>query len=97
MSAPPTNPPTSVWMDYVEVLGGHWITKRWAVTTKAGAQLGVVAFYPKWRQFTFQPFTRSAPIFDVKCLRDLTDFVAWANSRRTVERAERVILAGARK
>lgn len=48
-------------------------TRRVAVNAKDGGALGVIAYYPQWRRFTFQPFPNT--IYDSGCLQQINAIV----------------------
>lgn len=40
---------------------------------KSGGGLGIIKWYPIWRQYSF--FPRPGTVFSQDCLRDITDFI----------------------
>ena len=48
-------------------------TKRWAIQTAEGFNLGWVSWYGPWRKYTAQ-FLQGAS-FDPTCLREIADFI----------------------
>lgn len=58
--------------------------RQWACLTKSGAALlGVVEWYPRWRQFIFEP--APSTVFSHDCLLDIADFLSIQNNRRKHE------------
>jgi len=50
-------------------------TSTWiCVNNESGGTLGVVNYYPNWRQYCF--FARSNTIFSAGCMQDIIKFMA---------------------
>jgi hypothetical protein len=49
----------------------------WTVLTNHGDALGAVQWFPRWRQYCFDP--REATTFNAGCLRDLATFLGRVN------------------
>lgn len=52
-------------------------TVRWTVLTNHGDALGAVQWFPRWRQYCFDP--RESTTFNEGCLRDLATFLERVN------------------
>lgn len=48
-------------------------THRWDILTKDGDRLGMIEWYPPWRQYTFNPFRLTT--YSAGCLNDLARFL----------------------
>jgi hypothetical protein len=59
------------YMNFVE-LETDKKTRVICVFNNAGVQLGIISFYPAWRQYIFRP--REGTMFSSGCERDLADF-----------------------
>lgn len=56
-------------------------TESWDVeNNKSGDLLGVIEFYPPFRQYGFIPFGDT--VYDDGCLRDILDFVVLLNEKK---------------
>lgn len=55
-------------------------TFRWTVLTNHGDVLGAVQWFPRWRQYCFDP--REMTTFNAGCLRDLAVFLDCINCKR---------------
>ena len=53
-----TKPKTTVWQCY---------------NNKSGNRLGVIKWYPGWRQYIFEVTARA--IYSIDCLKDIEDFI----------------------
>lgn len=60
-------------------------TRRWVIENKkSGAELGVIAWYGAWRQYTVD-FTEGCT-FSAGCLKDIQEFLTKANADHKSER-----------
>lgn len=58
-------------------------TKVWKITSKHGVTLGVVKWFPQWRQYCF--FIGDL-VFSEGCFQDLRYFLVFENTAHKVER-----------
>lgn len=69
-------------------------TQKWACYNRSsGILLGLVAWYPAWRQYCFFPHSGlQGTVFSTGCLEDIQDFIAQCEQERgkqkEVEEAE---------
>jgi hypothetical protein len=50
------------------------LTKIWDVVNASNqSNLGIIAYYPAWRKYVFQP--QGETIFDAVCLTDVLSFI----------------------
>lgn len=47
-------------------------TRQWSVASTSGTPLGRIAFYPRWRCYTFHP--DPATLYNAGCLTDIARF-----------------------
>ena len=68
--------PESKWIKFVpRDTPDELKTKRWFVTPKEGhSVLGVIAWFPRWRKYTFNVTTFGA-VFEEDCLQDIANFI----------------------
>lgn len=60
-------------------------TKMWLVCSKtSGGALGTVKWYSQWRRYCF--FPEACSLFDTKCLREITSFIAQRMEERLTAR-----------
>jgi len=45
----------------------------WRGSKNSGYRLGIIKWYPKWRQYAF--FPEAETIFNVECLNDIQDHI----------------------
>lgn len=48
--------------------------------SRSGDRLGVVKWYPAWRQYCY--FPDRTQILSAGCLADIQDFIGWADGQR---------------
>lgn len=58
-------------------------TWRWTVLTNSADVLGTVQWFPRWRQYCFDP--REGTVFNDGCLRDIAAFLERVNRERRGE------------
>jgi len=66
-----------------EVIDKKPKTKVWRITSKHGAILGVVKWFPQWRQYCF--FIGEL-VFSSSCFRDIDYFLTFQNAVHKAER-----------
>lgn len=49
-------------------------TKCWDVKSLDGLKLGEIKWYASWRKYCF--FTMPNCIFDIKCIKEITEFIS---------------------
>ena len=59
------------WIDIHEITA-NTKTKQFAVSTKDGQPLGEIRFFPRWRKYSFYPYSQT--IYEADCLRDIANF-----------------------
>ena len=69
-------------------------TKRWSIRSRTqGSVLGYVAWFPRWRQYTFDP--RAETTFNAVCLTDIARFLDRVNrEHHEAKRGEGATLFG---
>lgn len=55
-------------------------TGQWQIHSKGGDILGLVSWYGRWRQYTFNP--EEGTTYSAGCLRDLVAFLERVNKER---------------
>ena len=60
------------------------VTKHWAVTNKAGHDLGRVYWHAPWRRYVLEP--SYVTLWDSECLAVVQDFLVKETDRRREER-----------
>lgn len=69
---------------YLEVerlpVPSEYRTRRWAVFSKAGSFLGMVGWFSRWRQYTFNPADKTT--FNEDCLTGIAAFLKDENDRQ---------------
>lgn len=61
-------------------------THRWSLVSNGGDVLGAICWFPRWRQYCFDPVENA--VFNNQCLRDLAAFLERANRAHHDERRE---------
>jgi hypothetical protein len=63
------------YIDFIEVPSGNRKTKQWTVVTVSlpTQTLGIVHWYPRWRQYVFEPYTDT--VYSSGCLADVERFL----------------------
>lgn len=61
-------------------------TRSWGIKDRHGSLLGIVAYYPRWRQYAYEPALDMASALSADCLIDLGRFVARANTEHAAAR-----------
>lgn len=62
----------SKWIDIIE--GPSFTkTKTFVISTKDGAQIGLIKWYAPWRKYSFFPHQNT--VFENDCLRDIISFI----------------------
>ena len=64
------------WMTAVQ----HPLIAGWVIRAKTGDVLGIVAWFPRWRQFEFEP--RDGAAFSWDCLKALSEFLVELNEEK---------------
>ena len=59
---------------------GGWVTDRWEILSDYDDVLGVVHWFPRWRQYTFDPAPETT--YNDSCLTDLAAFLRRVNQAR---------------
>jgi hypothetical protein len=62
-------------------------TYRWTVLTNRADALGHVCWFPRWRQYCFDPLEMTT--FNAGCLRDLAAFLERVNREHRESRSAR--------
>lgn len=58
-------------------------TTVWAITNnKSGVLLGIIEWYPSWRQYVFVP--KEPSCFNNECLRTTEDFITDLNKKQSL-------------
>ena len=52
-------------------------TDRWGIASKRGDRLGVVSWFTRWRQYTFNP--SAGTTFNAGCLKNMAEFLKSVN------------------
>lgn len=60
------------------VTPGEYVPGAWRILSREKRELGRVAWYGRWKQYVFAP--EDATIFNIGCLKDLTDFLGEMNT-----------------
>jgi hypothetical protein len=60
-------------------------TTRWRVMSNHGDQLGTVAWFGRWRQYTFDPVPQST--FNRECLLDIAAYLERVNKEHRERRS----------
>lgn len=55
-------------------------TNRWEILSTHGDRLGTVGWFPRWRQYTFDP--ELGTTFNDTCLVDIAKFLGMVNKAR---------------
>lgn len=61
-------------------------TPQFRVNSRAGAVLGTINFFPRWRKFVFRPHKDT--VFDNGCLMEIVEFMTIQDARRKEEQRE---------
>ena len=60
---------------YIHFVSATLVDNAWyCLNNKSGYQLGIVEYYPKWKQYVFTPDTDTC--FSVDCLSDIINFIS---------------------
>lgn len=78
------------WLIVVRDMESTRKTKVWQVRSTSGTHLGVVSFWPAWRQYVFAPAENT--LFNSGCLLDLVEFTtretkAWLEAQQAKRKA----------
>lgn len=54
-------------------------TKIWKVLTADGERLGLIKWFPRWRQYAYEPAYRT--VYNSTCLHELAEYCALATKK----------------
>jgi hypothetical protein len=73
----PLHPPIhhrTEYLRFVSRRSTRMKTGSWdVIATRSGGELGKIAWFPRWRQYTFYPAPNT--VFNRACLTDIADFI----------------------